>query len=416
MQIEKNDVEILRELLKKKMEYANLPIQEEKSRLWTMQKDLKAERPMVLVETSGIVADEMPIEEQIQCKGVWARSLEKQILLELFQHESVGDDSVIEPVLWIDWDVDLGDFGVKVEREYITDANNHQVGYKWDPQIKNIKEDFHLLKKRKFSVNKEKSVKRQQVLQELFGDILDIQIHGNLWWTFGLTWNAIDLIGLENLMIYMYDQPKELHMLMQFLMEDMLSLGSWAQDEGILSLNTGNDYVGSGTRGYTTHLPQKDWKQGGKTRLIDQWVLIESQETVGISPDMFGEFIFPYHREIAKNFGLVYYGCCEPVQDRWKYLEQIPNLRAISISPWCDEEFMAEAMGKNYVYSRKPNPVQVSTSIFDEEYVRKDIRKTLNLTNRMNVELVLKDVHTVDSKPERLKRWVEIAREEIDKL
>lgn len=42
--------EILRELGKQIAEIANLPIQQEKKRLWTCNNDLKAERPMVYLD------------------------------------------------------------------------------------------------------------------------------------------------------------------------------------------------------------------------------------------------------------------------------------------------------------------------------------------------------------------------------
>ena len=74
---------------------------------------------------------------------------------------------------------------------------------------------------------------------------------------------------------------------------------------------------------------------------------------------------------------------------------------------------MARALGRDYVYCRKPNPALVSTEHFDEDAIRADLRKTLSVARRhgCNVELVMKDVHTVHREPARLARWTEIARE-----
>jgi len=41
-----------------------------------------------------------------------------------------------------------------------------------------------------------------------------------------------------------------------------------------------------------------------KLRTIDIWGFAEIQETVGVSPEMSKEFIFPYQKEILKLFGL----------------------------------------------------------------------------------------------------------------
>ena len=131
----------------------------------------------------------------------------------------------------------------------------------------------------------------------------------------GMTWPAINLVGLEQLMLYMIDDPDGLHRLMQFLHDDHLACASWLEKEGLLSLNNENDYVGSGSVAYTKELPHAG--MNGHVRMQDTWVLSESQETVGVGPEMFAEFIFPYQKSLTERFGLSYYGCCEPVHNRW---------------------------------------------------------------------------------------------------
>ena len=77
---------------------------------------------------------------------------------------------------------------------------------------------------------------------------------------------------------------------------------------------------------------------------------------------------------------------------------------------------MAEAVGREVVYSRKPNPSLISTGVFDEEAIRADIRKTLTVARNCRVELIMKDVHTLNGEPQRLTRWVELAREVVDEV
>jgi hypothetical protein len=151
-------------------------------------------------------------------------------------------------------------------------------------------------------------------------------------------------------------------------------------------------------------------------RVRDLWGLSESQETVGISPRMFGEFIFPYQLPIISRFGLSYYGCCEPVHNRWHIIRQIPNLRRVSVSPWCDEAFVADAVGDEVIYCRKPNPAIISTGHFDEGAIREDVRATLRAARGCTVEFAMKDVHTLSDEPLRLGRWVALAREVIDEV
>ncbi|MDP7287961.1 MAG: hypothetical protein QGH94_08205, partial [Phycisphaerae bacterium] len=75
----------------------------------------------------------------------------------------------------------------------------------------------------------------------------------------------------------------------------------------------------------TDELPQADFT--GRVRLIDMWGFCESQETVGVSPEMFEEFVFPYQMPILERFGLNCYGCCEPLDNRWHVVKRFPRLR-----------------------------------------------------------------------------------------
>jgi hypothetical protein len=226
---------------------------------------------------------------------------------------------------------------------------------------------------------------------------------------------AIDLIGLENLMLAMYDNPAGLHRLMAFLRDDHLAFCRWLEREGLLSLNNENDYIGSGSEGHSRDLPRPGTTPGQPVRMKDCWALLESQETVGVGPELFEEFIFPYQLALAEQFGKVYYGCCEPVHTRWQVLKKLPNLARVSVSPWADQPFMAEACGRDVVFSRKPNPAQISTALFDENAIRADLRQTLDAARGCRLEIIMKDVHTLHNEPGRLARWVQLAREESEK-
>jgi hypothetical protein len=128
---------------------------------------------------------------------------------------------------------------------------------------------------------------------------------------------------------------------------------------------------------------------------------------------MFAEFVFPYQLPLLERFGLNCYGCCEPVDRRLDAILSIPRLRRISVSPWSDQDICAERIGKRFVYSRKPNPAHVCSG-FNERAVREDLRSTLRYSSGLNLEIVLKDTHTVQFDRTRIPRWVAIAREEID--
>jgi hypothetical protein len=225
---------------------------------------------------------------------------------------------------------------------------------------------------------------------------------------------VIKLIGLETLMLAPYDQPEGLHRLMAWLRDQHLTFLDWLETENLLSHCNEDDYAGSGSSAYTSELPQADWKPGMPVRLRDIWGFAESQETVGMSPDMFAEFILPYQLPILEKFGLNCYGCCEPVHERLKYILNVPRLRRVSISPWCDQKMAAEKLGHDYIFSRKPSPAQVCVT-FNEEVIRQDLATTLDIAGEGSLEIIMKDTHTVQNDPWRLTRWLEIAYEEVHK-
>ncbi|MBU4285477.1 MAG: hypothetical protein KKD76_01105, partial [Verrucomicrobia bacterium] len=179
------------------------------------------------------------------------------------------------------------------------------------------------------------------------------------------------------------------------------------------NLNNEGDYVGSGGFGWTTRLPASGF--AGRVCAKDLWCLLESQETVGVSPRMFEEFVFRYQIPIMERFGRVCYGCCEPIHDRWHLLRHVPNLRRVSVSPWCDRAQMAENLGGRYVYSLKPHPGLLAGDRFEPEAVRADIRDALDKVKGCHLEIIMKDNHTLGNDPRRVVTWCNIARQEIER-
>lgn len=374
---------------------------------WFKHNTLKPERPLILCFPEGSWC-EIISERELLCNNKKLREWEKNLRKKIYWWKHIRDDNVLEPWFDLNWVVDTGYYGIEIKYKH----GENRGSYKWDPPIKNINNDFEKLNFRKPDVNRKETENNIELANNIFGDILPPRIRGHFWWTNGLTFEAIKLIGLENFMLYMYDQPENIHKLMKFLKDEHMNFIRWFEKEGLLSHNNENDYIGSGGIGYTDELPKSDWKKEDNVRLKDMWGFAESQETVGISPDMFREFIIPYQIPLLKEYGLNCYGCCEPVHERINSILQMPNIRRISVSPWCDQEIMADKLQKDYIFSRKPNPSQICVS-FDEDQIRKDIYNTLKIANNNVVEIIMKDIHTVQNQPCRIKRWVEIALDEV---
>ena len=233
-------------------------------------------------------------------------------------------------------------------------------------------------------------------------------------WSVGLTDDLVFLRGMEKLMYDVYDAPERIHEVMKIMLDGTMERLDFLESSGLLSLNNDSSFVGSGGIGFTDFLPGKDF--AGTVRTKDMWGLAESQVTIGLSPEMFKEFIFPYQRTLMDRFGLTCYGCCEPMDERIDIVKEEPNLRRVSVSAWANRRLMAEKLGRRYIYSMKPSPSYLAVPNMDEEIVRASLRETLSITRNNCVEIVMKDNHTFGNNPQNITKWVTIAREQIEAL
>lgn len=401
------DKNILRKLAGKIKDYSALPVMGEREQRWTSLNDLQTPPPMVLVTPEGAWA-EIHQTIPLECTDQAARNLELNLRSSIYQHERFDDDTVLDTQFRIGWKITHDGFGVETKRATSDTARG---AFKHIPPITDLEQGLKHLSFRKITVDREATLSQFETCQDAFGDILEVSIGGQYFWTTGLTMTAIDLIGLENLMFSMFDQPEGLKRLMQFLSEEMASFMDQLEQLDLLAYNNGNGCIGSGNWGLTSQLPSARKPAAQPIRFRDLWGFCESQETVGVSPDMFGEFIWPYQQPLMARFGLTYYGCCEPVEARFQYIKTVKNLRCISVSPWSNPAKCAELYGSQYVLCCKSNPGLVCVN-FDERAIRQEIRQILECTKGLNRMLILKDTHTISNQPERFRRWIEIAREE----
>jgi len=400
------DREILRTLASRWVEIASQPIMAERKRQWTALKDLEAERPMVLFEV-GTLEDYFSNTE-LQCEDPAFHGIEAHMRRVMRHAEEVGDDIVLEPCWRIGWNTGSSGHGVETPSHHAEDHTGGRTGYAFDNPIQKP-DDIGQLKPRSFWVDREATQQWHQRLSDIFGDIMPVILHGTTGHHAGLTSHVFRLLGNQNLMTWPYDEPEAIHRLMTYLRDDRLAYFDWLEKEELLGLNNNSTLVGSGSPGFTTALPRSEYT--GTAQLKDLWIWMESQETTAISPAMFGEFFLPYMAEICQRFGFIYYGCCEPLHDRWdKMIAAIPNIRAASISPWCDMEAIAERLGKDCVFSRKPRPAPISGVAPDWGALREDIAETLTAARNCNLEIVFRDVYRIHGDRPRLRKWVNMVR------
>ncbi|MBM3890888.1 MAG: hypothetical protein FJ388_17395 [Verrucomicrobia bacterium] len=364
-------------------------------------------------------------DSEVLCEDPFLRTVEKNMRITLRQAEELGDDLVVEPHYRLGWRMILPDYGVPVEIRGAI-GSTKSIAYSFSFPIA-TPADIAKLKPRTFGVDREKTRRMQTTLQDVMGDILPVKLgnfdpfisefdvgeFGDLGFTgnffFGLTWQLYRFIGNDRLLSWVYDEPEAIHRLMNYMLEDRLALFGFFEKEGLLALNTDSQMAGPRSYGYVSDLPAPESRQ--PVKLKDLWGWAESQEFEMISPAMYREFVLPYLAKLSERFGLVYYGCCERVDDRLEMImDAIPNLRSVSISGWSDLAKAAEIIGKKYVYSRKPTPANISGANPDWDRLEKDIKATYAAARDCNLEILFRDVYTTNGDRSRLKRWVEMTK------
>ncbi len=416
-----NDIQRLRRLARHQAELAALPVMAERARLWRDVNDgVPGARPPFAIESWTFDRDFLSA-SLLQCESDYGKRLERGFLRHIRHHEILGDDHVCPDTLDMGWHFRFDEFGIEIPTTRVADAEGVVTGYHFDCPIKDLDEDgYGMVKPATFDVDREETFAEKAFLEETFGDILPVVLRGGFPGSCNLTQRLVRLMSQETLFTAMYDCPEKLHEVMSLLRDNARRAALWAEAEGLLTLNNGNQCTCGTCFNFTTKLPAREVPPG-EVKLSDLWTAMDSQETVGVSPEMFAEFCYPYYADLAQMFGLVYWGCCEPADPIWESsLSKLPNLKTVSISRWADQTYMAEALdGRGIVFSRKPDPNLLGVDVeLNEEAWAAEIRNTLALTADRNVpvQIVVRDVYSLHGNLEKARRAVEIARREIDKF
>ncbi|MBI4024319.1 MAG: hypothetical protein HY360_05015, partial [Verrucomicrobia bacterium] len=372
-------------------------------------------RPPVVIETWTFDRDFMP-ESVFHCVSEDGRQIERQLLRHVRNHELMDDDKVIPDTFEIQWFVDINEFGFPIETERVKDSQGVETGYRYQHPITDLDRDFPMLKPAVCSVDREKTMAWKQFVDELLGDLLPVELGGWMPYHTMLTHRIIPLMGMEAFFYAMNDNPDGVHRLMAYLRDNAMRMMRWGESEGLLRVNNGNHASFGSSYNFTTRLAA-DGGKDAPAPLGKMWGSSNSQETVGISPAMFREFCLPYYREVCAPMGLLYYGCCEPAHPFWDDLRKLPHLKKVSISRWCNERLMGDALrGSEIVYSRKPDPNLLGVDVtLDEDAWSAHIRNTLEATRGVFVEFIIRDVYTVHGNLAKARRAVELARRQIDR-
>jgi hypothetical protein len=404
-----HDRTILRDLAHRVAEIAALPQIADRRRRWVEHNSLRSRQPLMLIFPEGAWAELLP-DSNLECREPAARSIEWNLRSRVYTFEHFQDDSVIEGEWVVDADVSHTGWGLEPVR---TPSSESRGAWRIEPVLRGP-EDVKKLRQPDLINDAANHNRRLEEMHDLFGDILQVRRKGVAHISYHLWAQYIYLRGETDYMTDFVDAPEMVHEVMRFFTEGHKRLLAQMIERNLLNLNNDNTYQNSGGNGYTDQLPAPGFDPS-RVRPADMWASAESQELAGVSPRMHRQFALDYERELLAPFGLIGYGCCEDLTRKIPDVLALPNMRRISISPFADVAACAEQIGGRAIFSWKPQPAHL-VGDFDSAAVRATILHTLDACRASNciLEIILKDTHTCEGKPERFDQWTQIARELID--
>jgi hypothetical protein len=409
IKLSRRDKDILRRLAGELARIAALPVHKEKALLWQKLNDRQSVRPMVWI--NEVCWHEMNINDELTLRAEhpWAREQEQELRRTFYQWRHLPGDMIVNDYLVCPLAIHSTDFGIVEDVDVVkTDDANDIVSRHFNVQI----QDYADLDKIQMPVvthNREATEICYQTMCEVYGGILPVRKQGqtHIWFT---PWDyLIRWWGIEQAMIDFIERPDLVHAAVERMVDAwMVELDQFEQ-QNLLSLDCNNTRIGSGGYGYTSQLPGED-SDPGHIRPHNMWGCSNAQIFSEVSPAMQWEFAVKHDLRWLSRWGLTYYGCCEPLDQKIEVLRRIPNLRKISASPWCNVERLIEKVGSDYILSRKPNPAVLAGDAWHPEWARDDMRSFLEKAGgHCHVELIMKDISTVRYQPQRLWEWANIA-------
>lgn len=403
--LSQRDKTILRDTGRKLSELAASPEMQEKHDLWRRLNSLERVRPLVCIQ--GGTAGDDPNRPVPKCEDQWARGIEADMLNRMYHHESIRDDVLVNSTIRTPIVMEWGDPEVRGSTTRPEEAG----GAAHYNSVLDENSNPEMWKMPVVTYNEAASRANWEKAADSLGGVVPV-VQDKVWFHwFAPVDQFITLRGLQETMTDMIDRPEYIHAWIKRLTDYQIVQLEQLEALGLLDLNNGANYVGPGGMGATDDLPGDGFD--GKVRAKDQWSHAATQIFSEVSPEMHAEFAVPYERRYLECFGLASYGCCEPLHKKVHILRCIPNLRRISMSPWVDSAIGAEAIGKDYIFSFKPNPSYLSMDGWDVTPARAQLEKALQDTQKHGcvTEVILKDLQTIRGDSRRILEWSRMAME-----
>ncbi len=406
-----NDRSVLRRLAG---EYFLLSQQDrflENRKLHRAVNDLKPIRPVVLIDELPWTEMDIHNEMSLQCQDPFLQSVEWNLRATLYKARYLPADMIIPPYASVHKVVHFSGIGIHVdERTLAIQGRDTIQSHEYHDQLA-TEADLEKIHAEVVTYDETETLRRYHLLGEAVGDILPVRLKGWEYVSMG-TWDKIAMYrGVSNLLMDLAERPDFMHKTVRKLHDVSWDTQKQIEKLGLLDNDPSCLHC---TPILASDLPGPGF-DGEPVKFRNVWGRAVAQIFASVSGAMHEEFDINYIKEPMSQCGLVYYGCCEPLDRKMDIVEKIPNLRKVSITPWADVNVAAEAIGRKYVLSAKPNPASVAVDRLDPAAVRKELGVILDACkrNHCSCDIVLKDISTCNGRPGNIFEWAKIAMEMV---
>lgn len=395
----KRDLAIVRELARRVAEACAAPHEALRRARWCAVNALRTpDRAPVWCRPARVWTEILP-ESALESRDPHCRRFEMALRQRLYK-EWVGDDEIGPPywpvsAVWRTEEEPL--WGLPTGRLVATTAHG---GWRLAPPIESDAH-FDRVCVPRFGIDFEATERDAEQAAEVLGSSMPVRVVCSP----PLDANAINtgidqLRGMERFLLDLVDAPERAHRLLAKLLEGVLAGLRAAEASGML---TEEPCVPM-----TCSEPLRDRSPGEPVLLADRWTAANSQEFDPVSPAMFEEFLLAYQRPVLASFGAVQYGCCESLNGKLAHVRRLPNLRLLVCSPWTDLDRAIEAASGHAAVMWRQRAADVTLSS-DLSRVERDLREGARKLRGVPHQIVLREIETLDGRPERLRDWAALA-------
>lgn len=410
--LSQGDLAVLRGLAHEVADIAALPDQARAIERWKALNGLRPVRPLVLIDE--IPWHEMDVDGDLalRTEDETARVFERALRETLYRWRHLRTDMVVEAAIDVPKVIRSSGFGIERDESTLAlDQHSEIVSHEYHDQLAD-EQAVDRIRAPEVELDVDATARIEARAHEAFDGILEVRMQG---WTpsFELWDDIVYWRGAQAVLFDLAARPEHMHAIASRYTDARLAMLDQLETKGLLGRDQSLVHC---TGAWTDALPAPGYDPH-RTRARDLWTYGMAQILLSVSPAMFEEFEIPYAARWHGRFGLAYYGCCEPLHDRVSLVRRLPNVRKISMSPWADVEVGAAAIGRDFVFSWKPNPNVFAVDGWDPVAIERDIRRVVDVCAEAGcpLEITMKDISTARHRPHRLWEWADIAMRAVQR-